>query len=387
MRGFSILEVFWRMDDRYYMQRALALAKRGLGWTSPNPAVGAVVVRDGQIVGEGYHQKAGEPHAEVHALRQAGARARGSTLYVTLEPCNHYGRTPPCTEAILAAGVRRVVAATADANPAVRGRGLLELLRAGLEVQVGVGRQEARRLNDAFAKYITTHLPWVSLKMAMSLDGKVATRTGDSRWITGPAARRVGHELRHRHDAVLVGIGTVLADNPRLTVRLCGGRNPVRLVLDSSLRLPLQARLVGEAPAAPTWVITTPRHDPQRRNLLEEIGVEVVVVPGEGRRVDLPAMLELLGKQGIASVLVEGGPTVNAAFLEAGLVDQVYLFLAPRILGGARAPGAISGAGVAKVAEGRRLKGVRVEQVGEDWLISGYPEGEGRGPDGYWTQP
>lgn len=371
------------MDDTYYMRRALGLASKGLGWTSPNPAVGAVVVSNGKIVGEGYHHRAGEPHAEVHALRQAGEQARGATLYVTLEPCNHYGRTPPCTEAILAAGIRRVVAATADANPVVRGRGLLQLARAGLEVQVGVGRQEARELNEAFAKYITTGRPWVSLKAAMSLDGKVATRAGDSRWITGPSARRLVHQLRHRHDAVLVGIGTVLADDPRLTVRLGEGRDPVRLVLDSSLRLPLQARLINQTSTAPTWVITTPRHDAERRRLLEAKGVEVIVVPGKGPRVDLATMLDLLGKRGITSILVEGGPTVNAAFLDAKLVDRMYVFLAAKIIGGCEAPGPVGGEGPERVAGAQRLTRVRVEQVGEDWLISGYPEG--KGPEVYWT--
>lgn len=394
MRGFLILRTGSprgsvnirsrkRVDDRDYMARALALAEKGLGWTSPNPAVGAVIVKEGEIVGEGYHRRAGGPHAEIYALRQAGAKAEGATLYVTLEPCNHYGRTPPCTEAILAAGIQRVVAATADANPAVRGRGLVQLAQAGLEVSVGVERVAARRLNDGFAKYMTTGLPWVSLKIAMSLDGKVATHTGDARWITGPEARRLSHVLRHRHNAVLVGRGTVSADDPLLTVRLAEGKNPVRLVLDSRLRLPAEAKLVRTAREVPTWVITTPHHDPARRKLLEEEGVEVVVVPGEEETVHLPAMLEILGKRGITALLVEGGPTVSAAFLEAKLVDRLYVFLAAKIIGGAFAPGAVGGRGVARVAEAYRLTEISVERVGEDWLISGYPEGGH--PDAYWT--
>ena len=371
------------MWDYRYMQRALDLAERGAGWTSPNPAVGAVVVRHGQVVGEGYHRRAGEPHAEVHALKQAGDLARGATLYVTLEPCNHYGRTPPCTEAILAAGIRRVVVATADANPVVRGRGLARLMNAGLEVWVGVGRKEARRLNEAFAKYITSGLPWVSLKVAMSLDGRVATRTGGARWITGPAARRLVHQLRHRHDAVLVGAGTVLADDPRLTVRLEQGRDPVRLVLDSRLRIPLSSRVINLPSSAPTWIFTTPNHDRDKRRLLEARGAEVIVVPGSGPRVDIRAMLEIVGQRGITSIMVEGGPTVNAAFLKHNLVDRLYLFLAPKIIGGHEAPGPVGGAGVEEVSSAQRIEGVEVTRVGEDWLFTGYPKG--RDPERYWT--
>jgi diaminohydroxyphosphoribosylaminopyrimidine deaminase/5-amino-6-(5-phosphoribosylamino)uracil reductase len=342
-----------------------------------------VLVRDDRIVGEGYHQRAGEAHAEVNALRQAGGLARGATLYVTLEPCSHYGRTPPCTEAVLAAGVRRVVAATADANPRVRGRGLLRLATSGVAVEVGLERREARRLNEAFAKYVVTGLPWVSLKMAMSLDGKVATRAGDSRWITGPTARRAVHELRHRHDAVLVGVGTVLADNPQLTVRWYKGRDPVRVILDSSLRLPPEARVLKVRSPAPTWVVTTPHHDPNRRRALEDRGAEVLVVSEAGSRVDLKALLALLGRRGVTSVLIEGGPTVAAAFLEADLVDRLYMFVAPKLLGGREAPGPIGGLGAERVAQALPVRELEIRPIGEDWLISGYPAT--KNPEAHWT--
>ncbi|MGB9920981.1 MAG: bifunctional diaminohydroxyphosphoribosylaminopyrimidine deaminase/5-amino-6-(5-phosphoribosylamino)uracil reductase RibD [Moorellales bacterium] len=371
------------MCDLKFMRRALELAERGAGWTSPNPAVGAVVVRDHRIVGEGYHHRAGEAHAEVNALRQAGELARGSTLYVTLEPCNHYGRTPPCTEAILAAGVRRVVAATADANPRVRGRGLLRLAAKGLQVEVGLERRSARRLNEAFAKYVVTGIPWVSLKMAMSLDGKAATRTGDSRWITGPTARQLVHELRHRHDAVLVGVGTILRDNPQLTVRWRAGRDPIRIVLDSSLRLPLTSRVLTVRSSAPTWVATTAYCNPNRRRALEEAGVEVLAVEGTGSRVDLHQLLVTLGQRGVTSVLVEGGPTVAAAFLEADLVDRLYLFVAPKVVGGREAPGPVGGSGVGRMTEALRLHQMEIRPVGADWLVTGYPVT--KDPEAYWT--
>lgn len=370
------------MDDATYMRRALQLARKGLGWTSPNPAVGALVVREGKVAGEGYHRKAGGRHAEVFALEQAGELARGATIYVTLEPCNHYGRTPPCTRALLNAGIRRAVIATADANPSVRGRGLLELFDAGLDVVVGVERLEARKINERFAKFITTGLPWVTLKMAVSLDGKVATRTGDSRWITGPEARAMVHTLRHQHDGVLVGLETVIADNPRLTVRLSQGRDPVRVVLDSHLRIPLEAGLVSAEQSASTIIVTTPDHDADRRRELESRGVQVLVVSMDNGRVSLRAALRALGQIGITSLLVEGGAAVNAAFLEAGLADKILAFTAPKIIGGSRAPGAVGGHGPERVSQALRLSGVSIEWFGPDWMVSAYPEG--RGPDTYW---
>ncbi|MBE3580753.1 MAG: bifunctional diaminohydroxyphosphoribosylaminopyrimidine deaminase/5-amino-6-(5-phosphoribosylamino)uracil reductase RibD [Thermoanaerobacteraceae bacterium] len=354
-----------------FMRRALELARRGLGRTAPNPAVGAVVVRSGEIVGEGYHQRAGSPHAEVHALREAGDRARGSTLYVTLEPCCHYGKTPPCTEAIIAAGVKKVVAAMIDPNPKVAGRGLRRLREAGVEVEVGLLEKEARRLNEAFIKYMTTGLPWVTLKMALTLDGKIATRTGASRWITGEVSRRKAHELRNTYDAVLVGIGTVLADDPELTTRLPGGRDPVRVILDSRLRLPLNARVVNLKSSAPTLVATTEEAPQERREELARAGIETMVLPAKEGRVSWPALLENLARRQITSVLVEGGAEVNGSALAHGVVDRVIAFIAPKIFGGREAPGAVAGLGVCRPEEAWELEEVEVEPSGEDIMITG----------------
>lgn len=353
------------------MEKALELARLGLGRTSPNPAVGAVVVRDQKIVGEGYHQKAGTPHAEIHALRAAGDLAQGATLYVTLEPCCHYGRTPPCTEAIKASGIRRVVIAMPDPNPKVAGKGIRELKEAGIEVEVGVLAQEAQRLNEAFSKYITTGLPWVTMKVAMTLDGKIATRTGASRWISCEASRQKVHELRNTHDAVLVGIGTVLADDPLLTTRLPGGRDAVRIILDSRLRLPLEAKVINPASSAPTWVATTDKAPVEKRKELEKLGVEVLVLPSEEGRVSWPALLKTLGEREIMSVLIEGGAEVNASALANGVVDRVIAFIAPKIFGGREAPGPVGGMGVSQPYEAWELEQVEVHPSGADIMITG----------------
>lgn len=363
------------------MRRALALARRAAGRTSPNPLVGAVVVRDGRVVGEGYHRKAGTPHAEVHALRAAGALAQGATLYVTLEPCDHHGRTPPCTEAILAAGIRRVVTATIDPNPLVAGRGLERLRRAGVEVVTGVLEDEARELNEAFFKYITAGRPLVTYKYAMTLDGKAAARTGASRWISGPAARRLVHRLRAQADAVLVGVGTILADDPELTVRDARGRDPVRVVVDSLLRTPPTARVVAAAArsGAPTWIATTPAAPAERRAALQAAGAEVLVLPARDGRVDLAALMAELGRREVTSVLLEGGPTLAAAALDAGLIDRVAAFVCPLLLGGAEAPGPVGGRGYATPDEAPRLEGVRLRRVGGDFLVTGRPAPAGSG--------
>ncbi|AKX93670.1 bifunctional diaminohydroxyphosphoribosylaminopyrimidine deaminase/5-amino-6-(5-phosphoribosylamino)uracil reductase RibD [Neomoorella thermoacetica] len=361
-------------QDAIFMARALELARQGLGRTSPNPTVGAVIVRDGQVVGEGYHQKAGTPHAEIHALRAAGEKARGATLYVTLEPCCHYGRTPPCTEAIIAAGIKRVVAAMADPNPRVAGGGFRALSQAGIEVETGLLADEARRLNEAFIKYITTGRPWVTLKMALTLDGKIATRTGAARWITGPAARQRAHELRDIHDAILVGIGTVLADDPELTTRLPDGRgrDAIRVILDSHLRLPLSARVVNLQSEAPTLVVTTPSAPAAARENLAARGVEVLVLPEEDGRVAWQPLLAELARRQVTSILVEGGAEVNATALAAGIVDKVVAFIAPKIFGGREAPAPVGGLGVADPATAWKLEKLAVERCGEDIMLSGY---------------
>lgn len=355
------------------MEHALQLARQGLGRTSPNPCVGAVVVKEGRVVGEGYHACAGAPHAEIQALRRAGPAARGATLYVTLEPCVHYGRTPPCAPEVVRAGIKRAVIAMLDPNPVVKGKGVALLEASGIEVKVGVREEEAARLNEFFQKYITSGTPFVALKMAMTLDGKTATSCGASRWITGKEARTYVHELRNQYDAVLVGVGTVIADNPLLTTRLPqGGRNAKRIVLDSTLRLPLEAKILEPNPPAPALVVTTPRAPLAKRETLLQKGAEVVVVGEKGGRVNLEELLKLLGDREVTSLLVEGGPTVNAAFLEAGLIDKVFIFIAPKILGGREAPGVVGGEGKKDLAEAWKLHRLEVKFHGEDLLVEGY---------------
>jgi diaminohydroxyphosphoribosylaminopyrimidine deaminase/5-amino-6-(5-phosphoribosylamino)uracil reductase len=323
--------------DGHFMAVALRLAERGLGRTWPNPAVGCVVVKDGRIVGRGWTQPGGRPHAEVEALRRAGARALGATAYISLEPCAHYGQTPPCTMALLHAGIRRAVIAAADPDPRVDGRGIDQLRQAGVEVGLGVGARAAAQLNAGFFLRVRAGRPLVTLKVATSLDGRIATRTGASRWITGEAARRRAHLLRATHDAVVIGSGTALADDPTLTCRLPGldDRAPVRVVLDGRLRLPPTSRLATSARAVPTWVVTRRGADARRRAALERCGVEVLAVPAAaGSSVAIAQALAALAARGLTRVLVEGGGTVAAALLRARLVDRLVWFQAPLVIGG-----------------------------------------------------
>jgi diaminohydroxyphosphoribosylaminopyrimidine deaminase/5-amino-6-(5-phosphoribosylamino)uracil reductase len=353
---------------------ALRLAARGTGWVSPNPMVGAVVVKDGRVVGRGYHRRAGLPHAEVEALRAAGEAARGADLYVTLEPCNHQGRTPPCTQAILEAGVERVIIATRDPNPQVSGGGVEVLTARGVQVSVGLLEAEARYLNEAWFHWLETGRPWVITKAACSLDGKIATVAGESQWLTGEAARALGHHLRHRVDAIVVGIGTVLADNPQLTTRLprSPGRDPIRIVLDSRLRLPLSSRLLHLDSEAPTWVACTSQAPAAARRVLTRPGVEVLILPPEAGKVPLPAQLDLLGTRQVQSLLVEGGAETLGAFFDQRLVNQFYFFYAPKILGGRKAPGMVGGQGITHLGEAHIARSLRVRRLGSDLLVSGY---------------
>lgn len=353
------------------MRRALELARRGWGWTRPNPLVGAVVVRDGTVIGEGYHAVCGAPHAEAVALLEAGERARGADLYLNLEPCVDFPekKSPPCTDAILQAGIRRVIVATADPNPCVNGRGLARLREAGVDVVQGILAEDARRLNEVFFHWIVHRTPFVVLKLALSLDGKIATQAGKSRWITGPASRRLVHALRARYGAVLVGVGTVLADDPALTVRGVEGPQPLRVVLDSEGRIPVGARVLS--PDARTVIATTDRMPMKVEAALRKKGAEVWRFPGEGDRVDLKALLDRLGEE-TDSLLVEGGSEVAASFLAAGLVHKVAFFYAPRILGGRGAVPAVGGEGVADPAEAILVRDVSLEHVGQDFLITGY---------------
>ncbi len=362
--------------DRCFMGLALRLARRGAGHTSPNPMVGAVVVRKGVIVGRGFHRRVGGPHAEVEALVDAGAAARDATLYVTLEPCNHQGRTPPCTQAVLAAGIGRVVIASLDPNPRVTGGGAEFLRQQGVTVETGLLEAEARKLNEAFFKAITTGLPWVIAKVAATLDGKIATRTGDARWITGEAARAWVHRLRHQVDAILVGRGTVAADDPQLTTRLPRGRgqDPIRIILDSTLSLPVTARVFRNDSPAPTWIACTPPAPVARREALQAGGAEVLVIPGGDHGVHLPELLRVLGGRQVQSLLVEGGAEVFWNFFSQGLVDKAHFCFAPKLVGGGHAPGILGGEGVALMRDALSLQGLTVRRLGEDLLVSAYPQ-------------
>ncbi|HXF93279.1 MAG TPA: bifunctional diaminohydroxyphosphoribosylaminopyrimidine deaminase/5-amino-6-(5-phosphoribosylamino)uracil reductase RibD [Nitrospiraceae bacterium] len=364
--------------DRRYMTLALRLATKGLGRTSPNPMVGAVVVSKGRIVGRGYHRKAGGPHAEVLALRQAGRRARGGTLYVTLEPCSHTNkRTPPCVPLVIASQVRRVVVAMVDPNPLVKGRGIRQLRQAGIQVDLGCCRERAEALNAAYCHWITTGRPFVILKAGMTLDGKIATASGEAKWITGDAARRHVHRLRSRVDAIMVGIGTILRDDPELTARIGGRagrlavRQPLRVVVDSRLRLPLDARVTSVANGVATLVAATTNAPRAKLAQLEARGIEVLTFPGRDGRVPLPTLLAALAKRGITSLLLEGGSELNASALRAGLVDRVMLYVAPRLLGGRDAIGLIGGPSPARLGEAVVLHRLSVRKIGEDRLIQG----------------
>ncbi len=361
------------MEDEHWMRKVLHLAEKGKGRTSPNPMVGAILVKKGKVVGEGYHAKAGEAHAEIIALDRAKKGARGATLYINLEPCTHYGKTPPCAPRVIEAGVKRVVIGMEDPNPLVRGKGIRTLKKAGLYVRVGILEKECRRLNEAFCKYISVKEPFVILKVAATLDGKIAARDGDSKWISGEASRRFVHKLRDQVDGVLVGIGTVLRDDPLLTARVKGGRNPYRIVLDSRLKIPEKAKVFGDAP--PRVVIATTELAPEDKiESLEKRGVRILSVDSKEGRVNLKPCLSKLGEIGIMSVLVEGGSEVNGSFLDEGLIDKLLLFLSPRLIGDHRAPGIFGGRGVPSLQEAVPLKEMKVKRIGEDVLLEGYLE-------------
>jgi diaminohydroxyphosphoribosylaminopyrimidine deaminase/5-amino-6-(5-phosphoribosylamino)uracil reductase len=354
------------------MRRALALAERGRGYVEPNPLVGAVLVRDGQVVGEGWHRRYGEAHAEVNALAAAGEGARGATLYVTLEPCCHHGKTPPCTDALLRAGVRRVVAALEDPFPQVAGKGAASLRAAGVAVEFGVLEAEARRLNAPYLKLLATGTPYVHAKWAMTLDGKIATRTGDSKWISGSESRALVHAQRGRMDAIVVGIGTVLADDPLLTARPPGPRTPVRVVLDSRGRLPVTSRLAATTGETPTLIVTAGEPPSERAVALRRAGCSLLGLPGEQGRPAITALLEELGRRRMTNVLVEGGADVLGSFVDAAAIDEVHVFVAPMLLGGAAAKTPVAGRGAEKVAEALRLTGWDVQTIGGDVLLHGW---------------
>lgn len=364
------------IDDARYARAALEAAEEGTGQASPNPLVGTVIVRDGEIVGSGTHRYADRKHAEVVALDQAGERAKGATVYVNLEPCSHHGRTPPCVDALIEAGVARVVASMKDPASYVNGRGFEILRAAGIDVSVGIEHQSAERLNERYLKFITTGRPFVLLKVAETLDGRVATRTGESRWITGEGARNESQMLRRAYDAILVGVGTIVADDPELTYR--GGlpkRVPiVRAVLDPTLRTPVASRVIHTARSAPVVIYTTEEASHSaNRSAFEKAGVDVVTIASDRGALDLGEVLDDLGTRGVNGVIVEGGPETSSGFVASRLVDKVTFFVAPRILGGRDSRSSIGGAGPERLADALGLEHVEVRRLGDDIEITGYP--------------
>lgn len=359
----------WDQADTALMRRALALAARGRGKVEPNPMVGAVIARRGRILGEGYHQRFGGPHAEAHALRKAGPAAKGASLYVTLEPCDHFGKTPPCTDAILAAGIRRVVAAMRDPDSRVSGRGIRKLRRAGLAVEVGLCEAQARALNAPYLKLKTQGIPYVTAKWAMTLDGRIAASSGDSHWITAKPARRHLHKRRGQVDAILVGIGTVLEDDPLLTCRLARGRNPMRIVLDSHARTPLDSRLVRSVSEAEVLIVSSRAAPTRRLRALERAGCQTLVVSGLAGRCSLSELLRHLGERHATHLLVEGGQEVLSAFFRERLVDHVMVYLGSKLIGSGLSP--LGDLGLKKMGQALALRNVSIRRIGSDLLVEG----------------
>jgi diaminohydroxyphosphoribosylaminopyrimidine deaminase / 5-amino-6-(5-phosphoribosylamino)uracil reductase len=359
--------------DKKFMRMALRLAEKARGRTSPNPMVGAVVVKNGRAIASGFHRKAGGPHAEAVALRKAGKSAKGATLYVTLEPCSHSNkRTPPCSPLVVSSGIRRVVTAMIDPNPKVSGGGVKTLRKAGIEVKTGVLEGEATKLNEAFIKHITTGMPFVTLKIAQTLDGKIATSSGESKWITGEEARLEGRRLRDSHDAILVGINTVLNDDPSLTTRIPGGRDPIRVIVDSSLRTPVSAKVITQKSAAKTYIAAIENASKDKLVNLLDAGAEIILGKGKDRRVDLKQLLKTLGSFGVTSLLIEGGAEINAAALKAKIVDKIVLFVAPLLMTGRDSLCAIGGVSPEKLSRAIQLKDVTMKMVGNDLMLQGY---------------
>lgn len=356
------------MDHSDYMQRAIALAQNGTGRVSPNPLVGAVIVKDGVIIGEGWHAEYGSLHAERHALKNCTADPSGADLYVTLEPCCHHGKQPPCTEAIIAAKIRRVFIGSDDPNPLVAGKGIACLREHGVEVTTHVEKAACDALNSVFFHYIRTKQPYVVMKYAMTLDGKIATYTGASQWITGEAARRKVHEDRNRYTAIMVGAGTVLADDPLLTCRVDGGRNPIRIVCDSRLQTPLDSQIVRTADTVPT-ILATCVEDASRHHPYEDRGCRVIVLPEKDGHLSLPALAQRLGAENIDSILLEGGGTLNWSALEAGIVQKVQTYIAPKLFGGSCAKSPVAGTGVDIPSHAVKLLNSRIIRIGDDILI------------------
>lgn len=357
--------------DEKYMRLAMQLAGNAIGRTSPNPLVGAVIVKDNRVVGCGWHRKAGTPHAEVHALNQAGELAQGADVYVTLEPCAHYGKTPPCSKALVEAKVKNVYGGLLDVNPKVAGKGFKILEDAGIHVEYGFLQDELRKQNEVFFKWIEHKKPFIVLKAAMTLDGKIATAIGQSKWITNETSRAYGYKLRDIYDGIMVGINTVIEDNPMLTARVDGGKNPIRIVVDSSLKIDINANVVQDK-SAKTIIATTDKADKDKILKLQAQDVDVIVVDKDKNdKVDIEKLLDILGQQNICSILVEGGATLSGSFVAKKLVDKVYFFIAPKIVGGKEAKTPVAGTGILNLQEALALKDIQIEKLEEDILIIG----------------
>ncbi|WP_258729436.1 bifunctional diaminohydroxyphosphoribosylaminopyrimidine deaminase/5-amino-6-(5-phosphoribosylamino)uracil reductase RibD [Bacillus atrophaeus] len=358
--------------EEYYMNTALELAKQGEGQTGSNPLVGAVVVKNGEIVGMGAHLKYGEGHAEVHAIKMAGKHVKDADIYVTLEPCSHYGKTPPCAELIITSGIKRVFVAMRDPNPLVAGKGISMIKAAGIEVKEGILADQAEKLNEKFLHYMRTGLPYVTLKAAASLDGKTATSTGDSKWITSEAARQDAQQYRKTHQSILVGVGTVKADNPSLTCRLPNTvKQPVRVILDTSLTIPEEANVILDQ-AAPTWIFTTSQADAEKKKRLSDFGVKIFTL--ENGHIHIPDVLKILAEEGIMSVYVEGGAAVHGSFVKEGCYQEIIFYIAPKLIGGTHAPSLISGEGFQSMKDVPLLQFTAITHIGQDIKLEAKPK-------------
>jgi diaminohydroxyphosphoribosylaminopyrimidine deaminase / 5-amino-6-(5-phosphoribosylamino)uracil reductase len=356
------------------MKRALELAQKGVGYTKPNPLVGAVIVRDGKIIGEGYHEICGSHHAEVNAFKNAIEDVSGATLYITLEPCSHYGRTPPCANAIVEKGIKKVVIGLLDPNPLVAGKGIKILESNGIEFVTGILEDEGKKLNEIFLKYITTKLPFGILKTAMTLDGKIASAIGDSKWITNESSRQYVHELRHQVSGIMVGIGTILTDDPELTTRLKNrvGVDPIRIIVDSTAKIPLSSKVLNLDSSAKTIVATTEKADKQKLDAVRDKGADIIITPLKNNKVDLSYLMQQLGQQEIDSVLIEGGGALNFSALEEGIVDKVISFIAPKIIGGAASKTPVGGDGISYIKNAIQLENIQISRFQEDIMIEAY---------------
>jgi diaminohydroxyphosphoribosylaminopyrimidine deaminase/5-amino-6-(5-phosphoribosylamino)uracil reductase len=358
--GFSFME-------EQFMKRAIRLARKGIGYTNPNPVVGAVIVKGGRVIGEGFHEAYGGLHAERNAFKNCTEDPQGADLYVTLEPCCHYGKTPPCTEAIMEHGIRRVYVGNMDPNPKVAGRGVQILREHGIQVETGIMEEECRKINDIFFHYISHETPYVALKYAMTLDGKIAVKTGESKWITGQEAREHVHTLRHKYAAILAGIGTVLCDDPMLNARVRGGNNPVRVICDSRLRIPLSSKIVQSAKVIPTIVAACERT--KKAEKLEELGCRVLICPEKKGQLDLMELFRALRKEKIDSVLVEGGADINDSVIRTGAVKKIYTYVAPKLFGGKQSRSPVEGEGIERISDAVMLDGPEITKIGEDLLL------------------